>query len=172
MAIQPLPSDEQASVLLSSYTRRARNGTPSLKKKREGPLSGAPDEERAYKRDPVLRRSGGATIPLGSPLPATSCSRPGSIERATRSLLGLAPRGACRAAAVTRRAGELLPHRFTLTDIRRRSVFCGAFPGSPPVGVTHRAALWSPDFPRHRYRWCRGRPACSPFLVYPCLEDG
>src|SRR2546421_4524829 len=124
MAIQPLPSDEQASVLLSSYTRRARNGTPSLKKKREGPLSGAPDEERAYKRDPVLRRSGGATIPLGSPLPATSCSLPGSIERAARSLLGLAPRGACRAATVTRRAGELLPHRFTLT---------GAMPFAAPA---------------------------------------
>jgi hypothetical protein len=31
---------------------------------------------------------------------------------------------------------------------RWRYRFCGAFPGSPQVGVTHRAALWSPDFPR------------------------
>jgi len=30
-------------------------------------------------------------------------------------LLGLAPGGVCRAGAVTRVAGELLPHRFTLT---------------------------------------------------------
>src|SRR5439155_13213040 len=119
--------------------------------------------------DPVIRRSGVATIPLGSPLPATSCSLPGSIERAVRSLLGLAPRGACRATAVTCCAGELLPHRFTLTchtfRIGRRFVFCGAFPGSPRVGVTHRAALWSPDFPRYRWTWYRDRPACSSIPV-------
>lgn len=35
---------------------------------------------------------------------------------------------------------------------RWRYRFCGAFPGSPQVGVTHRAALWSPDFPRHALR--------------------
>jgi hypothetical protein len=28
-----------------------------------------------------------------------------------------------------------------------RSAFCGTFPGSPPLGVTQRPALWSPDFP-------------------------
>ena len=32
--------------------------------------------------------------------------------------------------------------------LARRSVFCGAFRGSPPLGVTQRPALWSPDFPR------------------------
>ncbi len=28
-----------------------------------------------------------------------------------------------------------------------RSVFCGTFPGSLPLGVTQRPALRSPDFP-------------------------
>jgi len=28
-----------------------------------------------------------------------------------------------------------------------RSAFCGTFPGSPPLGVTQRPALRSPDFP-------------------------
>ena len=42
-----------------------------------------------------------------------------------RSLLGLAPGGACRAGTVARTAGELLPHRFTLTarDERAAAVY-------------------------------------------------
>ena len=62
-----------------------------------------------------------ATISLGAHAPRrcspAPCGLPGSIGRATleRSLLGLAPGGACRADAVARAAGELLPHRFTLT---------------------------------------------------------
>ena len=49
-------------------------------------------------------------------------------------LLGLAPDGVCRARPVTRPAGELLPHRFTLTARAaeappRRFVFCGTVPG-------------------------------------------
>src|SRR5204862_8149592 len=45
-----------------------------------------------------------------------------------RFLLGLAPGGACRAGAITRTAGELLPHRFTLTHRRSggRFAFCCA----------------------------------------------
>ena len=49
-------------------------------------------------------------------------------------LFGLAPDGVCRARPVTRPAGELLPHRFTLTAAvtqasrPRRSIFCGTFP--------------------------------------------
>ena len=45
-------------------------------------------------------------------------------------LLGLAPGGVCRARPVTRPAGELLPHRFTLTAgrTRRRFAFCCTFP--------------------------------------------
>src|SRR5688572_15131318 len=48
-------------------------------------------------------------------------------------LFGLAPGGVCLADAVTRAAGELLPHRFTLTVSLRRSVLCGTVPwGRPP----------------------------------------
>ena len=47
-------------------------------------------------------------------------------------LLGLASGGVCLATPVTRNAGALLPHRFTLTTLARgqgwRSVFCGTFP--------------------------------------------
>jgi hypothetical protein len=86
-----------------------------------------------------------AAIHLGLPLPAGSSSLPaGSGEQpsnacagprpAARALLGLAPGGVYRATPVTRGAGELLPHRFTLTDgvRRRRSVFCGTFPRVAP----------------------------------------
>ncbi len=70
-------------------------------------------------------------------------------------LFGLAPGGVYRAEAVTRPAGELLPHRFTLTATAlrrpRRFVFCGTVPTRfRAVGVTHHRALRSPDFPpRH-----------------------
>src|SRR2546428_3318654 len=68
-------------------------------------------------------------------------------------LFGLAPCGVCRAAPVTRGAGGLLPHRFTLTATeglasRPGGLFSVAlsFP-SPGLGVTQRNALWSSDFP-------------------------
>src|SRR5206468_703348 len=68
-------------------------------------------------------------------------------------LFGLAPCGVCRAAPVTRDAGGLLPHRFTLTGkgggaSRPGGLFSVAlsFP-SPGLGVTQRNALWSSDFP-------------------------
>ena len=103
------------------------------------------------------------TISLGRRLPAVSSSRPGSLGRngpfrvvpggTNFFLLGLAPDGVCRARPVARPAGELLPHRFTLT--------CGANPAgglfsvalslaSRPVGVTHHRTLRSPDFPPAR----------------------
>jgi len=112
------------------------------------------------------RAVGVTTISLGRRLPGVSSSRPGSgwrngpfradLRRAEATaisnffLLGLAPDGVYRARPVTRPAGELLPHRFTLT--------CGAnSPGglfsvalslaSRPVGVTHHRTLRSPDFP-------------------------
>ena len=51
-----------------------------------------------------------------------------------RLLRGLAPGGVCRAAAVARGAGGLLPHRFTLTGRGRRSVLCGTVPRVTPGG--------------------------------------
>src|ERR1044071_4291661 len=55
-----------------------------------------------------------------------------------RSLSGLAPGGVCLATTVSRRAGGLLHHRFTLTSDpvrrrrRRRSVLCGTDPAGHP----------------------------------------
>jgi len=55
------------------------------------------------------------------------------LERAALNalLFGLAPGGVCRASDVTIGAGELLPHRFTLTTENQsfpwRFVFCGTF---------------------------------------------
>jgi hypothetical protein len=43
------------------------------------------------------------------------CSLPESIERATHSLLGLAPGGGYLAADIATGAGELLPRLFTIT---------------------------------------------------------
>lgn len=70
-----------------------------------------------------------AAIHLGLPLPAGSCGLPaGSGEQpsnacagrclAAAAFLGLAPGGVYLATPVTRGAGELLPHRFTLTGWR------------------------------------------------------
>jgi len=52
-------------------------------------------------------------------------------------LFGLAPGGVCRAGPVARTAGELLPHRFTLTRLPKgtgRSVLCGTFLRVAPTG--------------------------------------
>jgi len=83
--------------------------------------------ERACKPGPVSRGIPGETvISLGRRLPGASSGHtrehhagrasPGLADRIAL-LLGLAPSGVYRAGAVTRVAGELLPHRFTLTDL-------------------------------------------------------
>src|SRR6185295_4494102 len=120
------------------------------------------------KPDPVPRPGlpgRAAAIHLGTPSPAPSSRTPRGVRRlrptrelgrATleRSLSGLAPGGVYRAAPVTRRAGGLLHHRFTLTGRATRGLRTGGLfsvalsRGSPRVGVTHHPALWSPDFPR------------------------
>jgi len=57
--------------------------------------------------------------------------RPGLLR--APALLGLAPGGVYLATPVTRGAGELLPHRFTLTGrVGRRFVFCGTVPRVAP----------------------------------------
>lgn len=92
-------------------------------------------------------------ISLGRQLPGASSDLPGSHpDRANppssffpfgqsdnvAPLFGLAPSGVCQAKPVTRPAGELLPHRFTLTPAHRstpwRSVFCGTFPSRVQSG--------------------------------------
>src|SRR3954470_17388922 len=73
-----------------------------------------------------LRVSGSVAIPL--------CGPPGDIGRAGHPQFGLAPGGVCRAAPITRDAGALLPHRFTLTCARRPSAVCSLwhFPAGHP----------------------------------------
>src|SRR5688500_5425425 len=85
-------------------------------------------------RTPVARR-------LKRPNPRARTGRPIAL------LFGLAPGGVCLADAVTRAAGELLPHRFTLTASRRRYVSVALSVGSPPLAVSQHPALRSPDFP-------------------------
>src|SRR5690625_1495916 len=81
-----------------------------------------------------------AAIHLRRTLPHASSDLPAGIGRAAlgRLLSGLAPGGVYRAAPVTRHAGGLLHHPFTLTAAarrpRRRSAFCGTFPRVTPGG--------------------------------------
>ena len=86
-------------------------------------------------------------------------------------LFDLAPGGVYQAGAVTRAAGELLPHRFTLTALTTResvrTAVCFLWHwsvGFPPLGVTQHPALRSPDFP----------PAAlpRPATVWPSLAHG
>ena len=78
--------------------------------------------------------------------------QPNEVGRRGRcSLFDLAPGGVCLAKPVTRPAGELLPHRFTLTaraGCPRGGLLSVALSlASRPVGVTHHRVLRSPDFP-------------------------
>jgi hypothetical protein len=120
--------------------------------------------ESACKPDPVPGSPRVAAIHLGLPSPAGSSGLPAGIGRAalerlrrrrTRRPLGLAPGGVYRATPVTRGAGGLLHHRFTLTRPPRRpgGLFSVALSRrSPRVAVNNHPALWSPDFPRRRTR--------------------
>lgn len=98
---------------------------------------------------------------------ATPLTRPTrTLGRAAlnRALCGLAPSGVYRAAAVTCRAGELLPHPFTLTARPKPGgglLSVALSRGSPRVAVSHHRALWSPDVPRSGSPLYRSRPADS-----------
>src|SRR5690606_2475001 len=86
-----------------------------------------------------------------------------------RFLSGLAPGGVYRATPVTRCAGGLLHHRFTLAALARGGLFSVALSrGSPRVGVTHRPALRSPDVPR---RVPAAGPAHPPLEYRAGVED-
>ncbi len=115
-------SEERANV---APMRRGRGSSSE-----RGTSERSPDEEwRSRPISRILYRDrgpGGGHLSRragGSPRRAaasrfTRAVRPTrQLGRATleRCLLGLAPGGACRAGAVARAAGALLPHRFTLT---------------------------------------------------------
>jgi hypothetical protein len=116
------------------------------------------------------RRQALATYPQASDgPPSNACAgAPGG------SLLGLAPGGVYRATPVTRGAGGLLHHRFTLTwrcDTPGGLFSVALSRGSPRVAVSNHPALRSPDFPR-RAHTRRDRPADSsaPPRVAPGTE--
>ncbi len=83
----------------------------------------------------------------GRTSPKTRCA----CAHASCFLFGLAPGGVYLAEPVTRPAGELLPHRFTLTA-DGRTIGGGLLSAAlalalRPVGVTDHPVLRSPDFP-------------------------
>ena len=111
-----------------------------------------------------------SSVPLGDHSPRgndhssrTPITR--SLKRPTRELeraildallFGLAPGGVYRASDVTIEAGELLPHRFTLTarnrGFSRRFTFCGTFlpvteTGGYPAPCPMELGLSSPPLP-------------------------
>jgi hypothetical protein len=91
---------------------------------------------------------GAATIHLDTPSPGASSGLPaGSGEQPSNAcaaahacgLLGLASGGVCLATPVTRNAGALLPHRFTLTTAKVAVCFLWHFPASYlglPLAIT------------------------------------
>ena len=95
-----------------------------------------------------------------------------------RVLSGLAPGGVYLAFPVTREAGGLLHHRFTLTwfvPLSNRRDPGGLFSvalacGLPRVGVTHHPALRSPDVPRATFV-TRGR-LVNPSVVHSTVSPG
>jgi hypothetical protein len=109
----------------------------------------------ACKPDSVPHRRGvsnggkAATIHLDTPSPGASSGLPAGIGRATLerlrgctfrcNLLDLASGGVCLAIPVTRNAGALLPHRFTLTTRGVAVCFLWHFPASHlglPLAIT------------------------------------
>src|SRR3954447_6067929 len=82
------------------------------------------------------------------------CGLPGPRRAGSTVLLGLAPGGVCLAAASPRRRCALTaPFHLCLyaTQLQSRHRPCLSVAlsrGFPRVGVTHRPALWCPDFPR------------------------
>ena len=108
---------------------------------RRGSLSGAsPRLSPSVSR--ILSRT---AIHLDGSSPTRSSGLPGTVRRATGSLLGLAPGGVCRSAAVAGDAGGLLHHRFTLA--------CALYGPSAVCSLLH--------FPS-------GRPAWKLSSTLPC----
>ncbi len=88
---------------------------------------------------------------LGHRSPGASCGLPGSRVGPTHRfpIWPCSTRGLPSYRGRPRHWWALTPpfHPYRRLESRRRSVLCGTFPGFPPLGVTQRAALWSPDFP-------------------------
>lgn len=118
------------------------------------PRRGGAFRQRACKPDPVasghLSRRGRS--PDGAP--KRTCDLPGPRRAGSTVLLGLAPGGVCLAAVSPRRRCALTaPFHLYLYAAHvwprhRPYVSVALSRGFRRVGVTHRPALWCPDFPR------------------------
>lgn len=118
------------------------------------PRRGGAFRQRACKPDPVasghLSRRGRS--PGGAP--KRTCDLPGPRRAGSTVLLGLAPGGVCLAAVSPRRRCALTaPFHLYLYAAHvwprhRPCISVALSRGFRRVGVTHRPALWCPDFPR------------------------
>ena len=123
---------------------------------------GPPDVPCCYNKEgewaslSISRILSRTTIHLGVSLPTRSCGYPGLSRRTVDAPVHLAPSGVYQAATVTRDAGGLLHHRFTLACVRRhnvpvrhrRSALCCTFrrvapPGSYPAPCPVESGLSS-----------------------------
>src|ERR1700753_1779999 len=118
------------------------------------PRRGGAFRQRACKPDPVASGplSRGGRTPAGAPKP--TCDLPGPRRAGSTVLLGLAPGGVCLAAVSPRRRCALTaPFHLCLyaTHVwprHRPYVSVALSRGFRRVAVSHRPALWCPDFPR------------------------
>ncbi len=157
------------SALVWPVERPSRTGFRHLEKQARSSIpNAAPKGQTGFLVD-GLTDTPGSVLPFryrhgSSGHPSTNAVA-GALQRPTRTLgraalkrvlSGLAPGGVYLAFPVTREAGGLLHHRFTLTcfvPLSNRRDPGGLFSvalacGLPRVGVTHHPALWSPDVPR------------------------
>ena len=94
-----------------------------------------------------------ATIYLGPPLPMASSNLPADNEGAPLNVCcSVLLRMGFTEPACYQTAGELLPHRFTLTALCSGLFSVALARESPRVAVSHHPALWSPDVPRDKSR--------------------
>ena len=125
-------AEEGIAETLTEGASRRRMEEPACKPDSVPPKRWRPSIWGPRLRDPQDPRAHAAYPEASSgPLaPAVRSPRPECF------LLGLAPSGVCRATTVARRAGELLPHRFTLACARRPSAVCSLrhFPRVAPPG--------------------------------------
>lgn len=118
------------------------------------PRLGGAFRQRACKPDPVVSEhlSRRGRSPDGAP--KRTCDLPGPRRAGSTVLLGLAPGGVCLAAVSPRRRCALTaPFHLYLYAAHvwprhRPCISVALSRGFRRVGVTHRPALWCPDFPR------------------------
>ena len=133
-------------------------------------------EETVCKPDSVpggLTTCRSVTIYLGPPSPTSSCGLPANLGRATlerprrrrNAHLGLAPGGVYLATSVTRGAGGLLHHRFTLTGAQTPAVcslwHCPA--GHPGLPLATTLPFGARTFLGNAHVAAAARPARPPY---------